>query len=91
MEFHKTKTVIYSRYKKEILYLKRQGKTHGNPDSLQEGLLPYVSVGNVLAPYSGDEYFEPYEVTKGGTYYDDSCEVPPGQNYKALTALGGLS
>lgn len=64
-------------------------KTHGNLDSLQEGLLPYVSVGNVLAPYSGDEYFEPYEVTKGGTYYDDLCEVPPGQNYKALTAWAG--
>ncbi|MDU1262249.1 MAG: DNA cytosine methyltransferase, partial [Veillonella sp.] len=38
---------------------------------------------------SGDEYFEPYEVTKGGTYYDDLCEVPPGQNYKALTAWAG--
>lgn len=53
------------------------------------GLKPYESVGKFLEGFEGDEYFEEYEVTKGGTYHDDLCEVPPGQNYKALTAWAG--
>lgn len=61
-------------------------KTHGD-ESL--GLKPYVMVGEVLGDWDGDEYFEEYEVTRHGTYYDDLCEVPPGQNYKALTAWAG--
>ena len=28
-------------------------------------------------------------MAKGGTYYSDLCEVPPGKNYKALTAWAG--
>ena len=67
-------------------------KTHADPsvcDSL--GLKPYEAVGPFIAGYEGDEYFEEYEVTKGGTYYDDLCQVPPGQNYKALTAWAGYA
>ncbi|MGI6256639.1 MAG: DNA cytosine methyltransferase [Anaerovoracaceae bacterium] len=65
-------------------------KTHGNPEQVEKlGLKPYVTVGEVMKGFDGDEYFEEYEVTKGGTYYDDLCEVPPGQNYKALTAWAG--
>lgn len=61
-------------------------KTHGEEGS---GLKPYVMVGDVLGEWDGDEYFEKYEVTKHGTYYEELCEVPPGQNYKALTAWAG--
>ena len=65
-------------------------KTHGCPESCSEqGLKPYVAVGEVIAGFEGDEYFEEYEVTEGGTYYSDLCEVPPGMNYKALTAWAG--
>ena len=65
-------------------------KTHCSPEMCEEtGLLPYVNVGDVIADFSGDEYAEPEESTKGGTYHDDLCEVPPGMNYKALTAWYG--
>lgn len=65
-------------------------KTHGDPETcVMTGLKPYASVGPFLEGFEGDEYFEEYEVTKGGTYYDNLCEVPPGQNYKALTAWAG--
>ena len=65
-------------------------KTHCAPDKCEEtGLKPYETAGKAIAGFEGDEYFEEYEVTKGGTYYDDLCEVPPGQNYKALTAWAG--
>lgn len=65
-------------------------KTHCPPKQCETtGLEPYVNVGPVIAGYDGDEYFEPEEVVKGGTYYHDLCEVPPGMNYKALTAWYG--
>ncbi len=65
-------------------------KTHCSPELCKDtGLLPYVAVGKLIEEFAGDEYFEEYEVTKGGTYYEDLCEVPPGQNYKALTAWAG--
>ena len=65
-------------------------KTHCDPTLCdQTGLAPYVNVGEVIAEYSGPEFFELEEVTAGGTYHDDLCEVPPGQNYKALTAWAG--
>ena len=65
-------------------------KTHGNPDTcIENGLLPYENVGDAIAGFDGPEYFEEYEVTEGGTYYEDLCEVPPGMNYKALTAWAG--
>lgn len=65
-------------------------KTHGDPASCEEkGLKPYVTAGEAIAGFDGPEYFEEYEVTEGGTYHDDLCEVPPGMNYKALTAWAG--
>lgn len=65
-------------------------KTHCDPALCNEtGLLPYVNVGEVIAGFDGEEYFEPEEVTEGGTYYEDLCEVPAGMNYKALTAWYG--
>lgn len=65
-------------------------KTHCPPeDCAKTGLLPYVNVGEVIQGFDGPEYYEPEEVTEGGTYHSDLCEVPPGMNYKALTAWYG--
>lgn len=65
-------------------------KTHDAPENCEKsGLLPYVEVGEAIAGFDGPEFFEENEVTKGGRYYDDLCEVPPGMNYKALTAWAG--
>lgn len=65
-------------------------KTHDDPKNCKEsGLLPYVSAGDAIRGYDGPEYFEDWEVTEGGTYHDDLCEIPPGKNYKALTAWAG--
>ena len=65
-------------------------KTHCDPSLCKKtGLKPYVNVGEVIAGYDGPEFYEPEEVTVGGTYHNDLCEVPPGQNYKALTAWAG--
>lgn len=65
-------------------------KTHCEAEQCNKtGLLPYVNVGDAIAGYDGPEYFEPEEITEGGTYYDDLCEVPAGMNYKALTAWYG--
>lgn len=65
-------------------------KTHCKPEECDStGLKPYVNVGEVIAGFDSDEFFEKYEVTKSGTYYDNLCEVPPGMNYKALTAWAG--
>lgn len=65
-------------------------KTHCAPDQCDDtGLLPYVNVGEAIAGYEGQEYFEPEEVAEGGTYYEDLCEVPAGMNYKALTSWYG--
>lgn len=65
-------------------------KTHCDPALCTEtGLLPWVNVGDVIAGFDGPEYFEPEEVTEGGTYHNDLCEVPAGMNYKALTAWAG--
>ncbi len=65
-------------------------KTHCPPEECAtKGLLPYVNVGEVIKGFDGPEYFEPEEVTEGGTYHSDLCKVPPGMNYKALTAWYG--
>lgn len=65
-------------------------KTHCPPEECATtGLPPYVAVGEVIKGFDGPEFFEPEEVTAGGTYYSDLCEVPAGMNYKALTAWYG--
>lgn len=65
-------------------------KTHCSPELCKKtGLKPYVNVGEVISEFENEKYFEEYEVTKGGTYYKELCEVPPGKNYKALTAWAG--
>lgn len=51
-------------------------------------LPPPVTVGEALRPYEDERFFEPEEVVKG-RYEKELREIPPGQNYKALTAWAG--
>lgn len=51
-------------------------------------LNPFVSVGDAIEKFAGDQYFEPEEVVKG-TWAEHLETVPPGWNYKAHTAWGG--
>ena len=64
-------------------------KTHCPADMVVETKLkPYVTVGEVISEFSGDEYFEPEEVVKG-KYADDLEAIPAGKNYNALTEWAG--
>lgn len=47
-----------------------------------------LGVGEYIAPFSGDEYFEPEEVVTG-TWAEHLKEIPPGWNYKFLTEWAG--
>ncbi len=87
-----------SQKRKRIFIIGTKGKfktdeplrTHGDPKKIEgTNLKPWVNVGDVIVGYEGDEYFEPSEVTSEGTYGQDLTEVPPGMNYKALTAWAG--
>jgi len=51
-------------------------------------LLPPVTAGEALRPFEDQRYFEPEEVVKG-RYENQLQEIPPGKNYKALTAWAG--
>jgi len=48
----------------------------------------YTTAGEALDVFSGDEYFEPEEVVSG-KWEKEFCEIPPGMNYKALSAWAG--
>lgn len=63
-------------------------ETHAAPDSLSEGLLPYVSAGEALQDLDLKKYFEPEEVV-AGRWAEHLKEIPPGWNYKALTEWAG--
>lgn len=65
-------------------------KTHGSEKEIEQDktLKPYTTVGEFINKYNKKEFFEPEEVVEG-RYADDLKEVPPGMNYKALTAWAG--
>ena len=48
----------------------------------------YVTSGEVLEDFSGEEFYEPEEVV-AGKWEKELKEVPPGMNYKALSAWAG--
>ena len=50
--------------------------------------LPAKTVGEAIAPYADQRFAEPEEVVTG-RYAEHLRQVPPGQNYKALTAWAG--
>lgn len=64
-------------------------KTHFPSDKcVSDEMLQYTTVGPFISKYDIDEYYEPEEITDG-KYHEDLCLVPPGMNYKALTAWNG--
>lgn len=50
---------------------------------------PFERVIDWIARYDTPEYFEEYEVTLGKTYGFELSEIPPGENYFALTEREG--
>lgn len=54
----------------------------------QDGVLRVVTAGEALAPFAHEKYFEPEEIVTG-RWEKHLREVPPGQNYKALTEWAG--
>jgi DNA (cytosine-5)-methyltransferase 1 len=63
--------------------------THVAPElAAERGLLPFETVGPALAPFAGEDFFEPEEVVEG-RWAEHLQTVPPGGNYKAHTAWGG--
>lgn len=62
--------------------------THGeeSDDRVRTGeILPYERVIDWISKYDDPQYFEPQEVVIGKTYGDEIAEIPPGENYFALT------
>jgi DNA (cytosine-5)-methyltransferase 1 len=53
-----------------------------------QGKAPHANAGPALAPYAGEDFFEPEEVVEG-RWAEHLKTVPPGGNYKAHTAWGG--
>jgi DNA (cytosine-5)-methyltransferase 1 len=62
--------------------------THTVVPDPETGRKPTPVCGEVLAPYAGDDFFEPEEVIEG-RWADHLRAVPPGWNYKHHTAWGG--
>lgn len=62
--------------------------THSESPEGSSCTLPVVTAGEALSRYQHSKYAEPEEVVKG-RWADPLWEIPPGQNYKALTAWAG--
>lgn len=63
--------------------------THAAPEvASEQGREPFEVVGPALAPFAGDDFFEPEEIVKG-RWAEHLKTVPHGGNYKAHTAWGG--
>ena len=64
--------------------------THSNYDDFSDpNLLPCERVVDWIAKYDDDAFFEREESTAGKTYELALSEVPPGENYFALTEREG--
>lgn len=85
----KRKRVFFIASKKEIS--SEPKKTHGSNKDIfcDNNLLPYERVIDWIGKYDADKYFEKEELTLGKTYENELNQVPPGQNYFALTARSG--
>jgi DNA (cytosine-5)-methyltransferase 1 len=66
-------------------------KTHGDELKLliKKDLLPYERVIDWIGKFDTDKYFEAEELTTGKTYDEELKQIPPGQNYFALTERSG--
>lgn len=65
--------------------------THGNERECaeSENLLPYENVVDWIGKFDNETYFEPEELTTGKTYDAALKQIPPGQNYFALSERSG--
>lgn len=66
-------------------------KTHGNELEIlvNKNLIPHERVIDWIGKFDTDKYFEPEELTTGKTYDEELKQIPPGQNYFALTERSG--
>ncbi|MCA6364853.1 MAG: DNA cytosine methyltransferase [Bacteroidetes bacterium] len=66
-------------------------KTHGDELEIlvNKKLLPHERVIDWIGKFDSDKYFEAEELTKGKTYDEELKQIPPGQNYFALTERSG--
>lgn len=64
-------------------------RTHSDKlEDLTNGLKKHISVGDILKPFQNKKYHEPEEIVSG-KWAEHLREIPPGMNYKALTAWAG--
>lgn len=59
-----------------------------NLDLIAKGLKPFVMAGDVLKQFDKKKFFEEGEIVSG-KWENHLKEIPPGKNYKALTAWAG--
>jgi DNA (cytosine-5)-methyltransferase 1 len=66
-------------------------KTHGEEIEMimDSNLLPYENVIDWIGKFDNEKYFEPEELTTGKTYDEALKQIPPGQNYFALSERSG--
>ncbi len=85
----KRKRVFFIASKKEIIG--NPIKTHGDKIEIimNANLLPYEKVIDWIGKFDTEKYFEPEELTTGKTYDEELKQIPPGQNYFALSERSG--
>lgn len=85
----KRKRVFFIASKKSIIG--NPIKTHGGEIEalLNCNLLPYENVIDWIGKFDTERYFEPEELTNGKTYDEHLKQIPPGQNYLALSERSG--
>lgn len=85
----KRKRVFFIASRKEIIGIPI--KTHGDEIEriVNSSLLPYENVIDWIGKFDIDKYFEPEELTTGKTYDEELKQIPPGQNYFALSERSG--
>ena len=85
----KRKRVFFIASRKDILGEPIQ--THGNEMEILSNinLLPHERVIDWIGKFDDSKYFEKEELTTGKTYDFELKQIPPGQNYFALTKRSG--
>lgn len=85
----KRKRVFFIASRKVIIGEPKQ--THGDDRELliKKDLVPHERVIDWIGKFDTDKYFEAEELTTGKTYDEELKQIPPGQNYFALTERSG--
>lgn len=68
-------------------------KTHSanSKGDLFSNLPSHLGVGEFIEKFDDHKFFETQEVATQGTYYNELINVPPGNNYMALSKLSNYS